>query len=114
METMRRTFKQDVFDYIAKPFEAETLRGALAQASVAFNLGATPQDRLRAELGRRIRLARTDKGWTLRELSDASGVSVSQLSSIERGAHLPSLESLLAVAQAMDAAPSGWIASAGF
>ena len=63
---------------------------------------------------RRGRRLRTERGWTLKDLSEASGVSVSQLSSIERGAHLPSLESMLAVARAMDLAPSDWLRSAGF
>lgn len=114
LDSMRQTFKQDVFDYLAKPFSLEELRRCLAQAAAAFNLGARPQDRLRQELGRRIRLARTERGWTLRDLSEASSVSVSQLSSIERGAHLPSVESLIAIAEALGHKPSGWLASAGF
>lgn len=114
LETMRNTFKQDVHDYLAKPFSLEELRTTLAQAAEAYGLGKRPQDRMRAELGRRIRLARTERGWTLRELSEASGISVSQLSSVERGAHLPSLESLLGIATALDAAPSGWLREAGF
>lgn len=114
LETMRQTFKQDVFDYIAKPFSIETLQHTLQQAALTFNLGLKPQDRLRHELGRQIRLARTERSWTLRDLSESSGVSVSQLSSIERGAHLPSLESLLAVATALECSPSDWLRSAGF
>ncbi len=114
LEGMRQTFKQDVFDYLAKPFSLEELRRVLAQASASLGLGKRPQDRLRAELGRQVRLARTERGWTLRDLSDASGVSVSQLSSIERGAHLPSVESLLEIAIAMDRKPSVWIEAAGF
>lgn len=114
LDTMRATFKQDVHDYLAKPFSTDELRATLAQAAETYGLGRRPQDRLRAELGKRIRLARTERGWTLRELSEASKISVSQLSSIERGAHLPSLESLLGIAHAMDAEPSGWLADAGF
>lgn len=114
LDSMRQTFKQDVFDYLAKPFSLEELRRCLAQAAAAFNLGARPQDRLRQELGRRVRLARTERGWTLRDLSEASAVSVSQLSSIERGAHLPSVESLIAIADALEQKPSSWLASAGF
>ncbi len=114
LDTMRATFKQDVHDYIAKPFSADELRATLAQAADSYGLGRRPQDRLRAELGKRIRVARTERGWTLRELSENSGISVSQLSSIERGAHLPSLESLLGIAHAMNAEPSHWLGDAGF
>jgi len=105
LDSMRQTFKQDVFDYLAKPFSLEELRRVLSQAASAFGLGRRPQDRLRTELGRAIRLARTDRGWTLKELSESSGVSVSQLSSVERGAHLPSLESLLTIAEALGHTP---------
>lgn len=114
MESMRATFKQDAFDYLSKPFSMEELRRVLAHAAFTLNLGQRPQDRLRFELGRQIRLARTQKPWTLKDLCDASGVSISQLSSIERGAHLPSLESLVAIAHALDQQPSSWLASAGF
>lgn len=114
LESMRATFKQQVFDYLPKPFGEEELARVLQQAAEELGLGQSPQQRLRAGLGRQIRLARTELGWTLKELSDRSGVSVSQLSSIERGAHLPSLESLLAIARAMDAMPSDWLIEAGF
>jgi CheY-like chemotaxis protein/DNA-binding XRE family transcriptional regulator len=114
MESMRSTFKRDVYDYLSKPFSLEELRAVLLQAATDLGLGRRPQDQLRAELGRHIRLTRTERGWTLKELSESSGVSVSQLSSIERGAHLPSLESLLAVSIALEAKASVWLADAGF
>jgi DNA-binding NtrC family response regulator len=114
LDSMRQTFKRDVFDYLAKPFSIEDLRRTLAQAAESLGLSHRPQDRLRSQLGRHIRVARTERGWTLKELSEASDVSVSQLSSIERGSHLPSLESLLDIASALDARPSQWLTSAGF
>lgn len=113
LDSMRQTFKQDVFDYLAKPFSIGELRRSLSQAASALGLGQRPQDILRLELGRQIRLARTDQGLTLKELSEIAGVSVSQLSSIERGAHLPSLESLVAIASALKRPPSEWLKSAG-
>ncbi|MEO0512654.1 MAG: response regulator [Planctomycetota bacterium] len=113
METMRETFKQQVFDYIAKPFHVEQLLGVLGQAADTLGLGQTPLERLRDRLGRGIRLARTREQWTLKDLSKKSGVSVSQLSSIERGTHLPSLESLVAIAGALDARASDWLAEVG-
>lgn len=114
LDSMRQTFKHQVFDYIAKPFSLEELNRTLAQAVEKLGLGRRPQDRLRAELGRQIRLARTEKGWTLKDLSEACGISVSQLSSIERGSHLPSLESLVAIAGALERSPSAWFEAAGF
>ena len=114
MDTMRDTFKRDAFDYLPKPFSEADLDRVLQQAAVEFGLGQRPQVRLRAELGRRIRVARTDRSWTLKDLSEASGVSVSQLSAVERGTHLPSLESLLLIAEALDTPPSVWLAAAGF
>jgi len=114
LDSMRQTFKQDVFDYIAKPFSIDELNRVLAQAASALGLGQRPQDRLRVELGRQIRMARTQRSWTLKDLSDACDLSVSQISSIERGAHLPSLESLLAIAAALEKSPSGWFEAAGF
>ncbi len=114
LDTMRETFRKDVFDYIPKPFSIEDLRKSLSLAVKELGLGQRPLDRLRATLGRQIRLARTERGWTLRNLSEISGVSVSQLSSIERGTHLPSVESLTSVAEALGVAPSSWFAAAGF
>ncbi len=114
LDSMRETFRKDVFDYIPKPFQVDDLRKSLAQAVNELGLGQRPLDRLRATLGRQIRLARTERGWTLRNLSEISGVSVSQLSSIERGTHLPSVESLTSVAEALGVAPSTWFAAAGF
>ncbi len=113
LDSMRQTFKQDAFDYLAKPFSIAELRKTLAQAVTTLGLGRRPEDRLRVELGHQIRLARTQRGWTLKDLSEASQVSVSQLSSIERGAHLASLESLVAIAVALEQRPSEWLAAAG-
>lgn len=113
MEGMRQTFKKDVFDYVSKPFSLSELRRCLGQAIERLGLGQRPQDRLRIEMGRQIRLARTEKGWTLKDLSEASGVSVSQLSSIERGAHLPSIESMVAISMAVGRKPSVWLEAAG-
>ncbi|MBS0186678.1 MAG: response regulator, partial [Planctomycetes bacterium] len=56
MDSMRETFKRDVFDYLAKPFSLVELRRVLSQATAALGLGQRPQDKLRAELGRQIRL----------------------------------------------------------
>jgi transcriptional regulator with XRE-family HTH domain len=42
----------------------------------------------------------------LKDLAAATKLSISQISSIERGANLPSIESLLAICRAFDKRPS--------
>lgn len=114
LEDMRRTFKMKVFDYLAKPFSLSQLRQTLKNAVESFGLGKSAQDRLRERLGHRIKVLRAERDWSLKELAGATRLSVSQISSIERGAHLPSIESLLAICRALDKRPSELFASIEF
>jgi DNA-binding NtrC family response regulator len=114
LEDMRTTFKLRVFDYLAKPFSLAQLRTALQNAVEQFSLGRTMQDRLRERLGHRIKLLRVERGWSLKDLASTARLSVSQISSIERGANLPSIESFLAICHAFDRKPSEMLASIDF
>jgi DNA-binding NtrC family response regulator len=114
LEDMRATFKLKVFDYLAKPFSLAQLRQTLANAVQQYGLGRSPQDRLRERLGHRIRILRAERDWSLKDLAASSELSVSQISSIERGANLPSIESLLAISRAFDLKPSQILASIDF
>ncbi len=53
------------------------------------------------DVGELIRLLRTRKGWTLRDLSERCNLSVSFLSQVERGLSSLSITSLAAVCQAL-------------
>ena len=114
LEDMRATFKLKVFDYLAKPFSLSQLRQTLAHAVTAHGLGRTPQDRLREHLGHRIKMLRVERRWSLKDLAASAHLSVSQISSIERGTHLPSIDSFLAICEAFDKKPSEILASIGF
>ena len=114
LEDMRATFKLKVFDYLPKPFTLAQIRQALAHAIETYSLGRALPDRLREKLGHRIRLLRAERDWSLKDLAQASRLSISQISSIERGANLPSIESLLAIARAFDKKPSEILASIDF
>jgi DNA-binding NtrC family response regulator len=114
LEDMRATFKLRVFDYLAKPFSLSQLRQTLQNAVDKFKLGRTPQDRLRERLGHRIKLLRVERDWSLKDLAAATKLSVSQISSIERGANLPSIESLLAICRAFQRKPSEILSSIDF
>jgi transcriptional regulator with XRE-family HTH domain len=53
-------------------------------------------------LGERVQTLRTDRGLTLRELADRSDVSVSMLSSVERGEKAPTVLVLDRIASGLD------------
>jgi DNA-binding NtrC family response regulator len=114
LEDMRVTFKLKVFDYLAKPFSLNQLRQTLRNAVETFGLGRTDQDRLRERLGHRIKLLRVERDWSLKDLAALTKLSVSQISSIERGANMPSMESLLAIARAFEKRPSEILSSIEF
>jgi FixJ family two-component response regulator len=114
LKDMRTTFKRQVFDYLAKPFSLVQLRQTLANAIQTHGLGKTPQKRLHENLGRQVKLLRVEKDWSLKDLASHSGISVSQLSSIERGTHMPSIDSLLQLCEALDTKPSELLASIDF
>jgi DNA-binding NtrC family response regulator len=114
LEDMRATFKLKVFDYLAKPFSLNQLRQTLRNAVETFGLGRTDQDRLRERLGHRIKLLRVERDWSLKDLAALTKLSVSQISSIERGANMPSMESLLAIARAFEKRPSEILSSIDF
>lgn len=114
LENMRTTFKLRIFDYLSKPFSLTQLRQVLHNAIEQFSLGRTPQDRLRERLGHKIKLLRVERNWSLKDLASATKLSVSQISSIERGANLPSIESLLAICRAFERRPSEILSSIDF
>jgi FixJ family two-component response regulator/DNA-binding Xre family transcriptional regulator len=114
LEDMRATFHMKVFDYIPKPFSLAQLRETLENAAQKFGFGRPAPDRLRERLGPRIKMLRVERDWPLKDLAAATRLSVSQISSIERGANLPSIESLLAISRAFDKRPSEILASIGF
>lgn len=114
LEDMRTTFKMKVFDYLPKPFSLAQLRQTLANAIETFGLGKTLQDRLRERLGHKIKMLRVERDWSLKDLAGPTKLSVSQISSIERGAHLPSIESFLAICRAFEKRPSEVLASIDF
>ena len=114
LEDMRATFKKKVFDYLVKPFSIDQLRRTLNHAVETFGLDRSPLDHLRHRLGHRIRMLRVDRDWSLKDLSSATKLSISQISHIECGAHLPSMESLLAISRAFKLRPSELLSSIGF
>jgi transcriptional regulator with XRE-family HTH domain len=59
-------------------------------------------------------MMRTEQDWSLKDLANQTKLSVSQISAIERGTNLPSIESLLAICRAFDRKPSEILAGIDF
>jgi DNA-binding NtrC family response regulator len=114
LEDMRATFKLKVFDYVAKPFTLAQMRQVLKNAVEAFGLGNTMQNRLRERLGHAIKMLRVERDWSLKDMAAHTKLSVSQISAIERGANLPSIESFLAICGSFSKKPSDVLNSIGF
>lgn len=74
---------------------------ASAESGIAERVGE-------AGIGHRLRLRRKVRGLSLQTVASRSGVSIGQLSQIERGISSPSLRSLRAVCDALDM-PVGWL-----
>ncbi len=64
------------------------------------NAAPVPADAINEDLGRRVKKLRGDRGWSLEELSSASGVSRSMLSEIERQRANPTLSVAYRIARA--------------
>lgn len=72
--------------------------------------GPDTADALLRSLGRNVRAARTRRGWTLRELSARSGVSLRFLVQLEGGDGNISVRRLASVANALDTTPAALLA----
>lgn len=114
LEDMRGMFKMKIFDYLIKPFSAFQLRQTLKNAIDAFNLDRSDPGRFRRLLGHRIRILRAEREWSLKDLADATQISISQISSIERGTHCPSVDSLLAICRVFHLRPSELLSAIDF
>ena len=69
-------------------------------------------DEMAFAIAGRIHIARTQRGWSINELAERSGVSKAMLSAIERGANSPTATLLVRIAAAFDLTLSALIARA--
>ena len=62
--------------------------------------GATAE--LLRSIGRKIRVKRAERGFTLQEVANQTGISVAMLSLVERGKSAPSVGTLVAISSVLD------------
>ena len=70
--------------------------------------GGTPRSRRRPLVGARVRRLRTERGLTLTQVAQQTGLNVGYLSQVETDKASPSLETLAAIADAF-AVPLTWL-----
>lgn len=60
----------------------------------------------KAWLGRNIRRGRMEKGWSQQTLAGEANLSLRYLAGVERGEENPSLETIIAIADALGTPPA--------
>lgn len=82
------------------------MAGTSGRAPAPAGRTGGPRDELLAAIGPRLRALRRQRGTTLAKLAEVTGTSASTLSRLESGQRRPTLELLLPVTDALDAALS--------
>lgn len=102
VDTAVQSMKNNVSDYIKKPFDVDEFTGTLEKILRERGLLIDPEDQLLETIGANIRAARKAHSLTLKQMSRRTGLSVSLLSQIERAESSASVSSLFKLARALE------------
>ena len=101
VETAAAAMREGSCDYIAKPFRQEQLLESVERVAREKGLIYTSETELNRLIGHRIRQERLSQDLTLRQLSQRTRLTTSQLSQVELGKNAASLWSLARISSAM-------------
>ncbi len=99
--TATETMRRGTCDYITKPFEKEQLTEAVDRAARSLGLIYTDEWDLNRLIGQRIRAERLSQNLTLRQLSDRTDLTTSQLSQVELGKNAASIWALARISNSL-------------
>lgn len=94
VQTAAETMRLGARDYITKPFREEQLLGSVERIAQELGLIYTNEQELNRLIGQRIRQERLKQSLTLRQLSERSELTTSQLSQVELGKNAASVWAL--------------------
>jgi DNA-binding NtrC family response regulator len=94
IQTAAETMRLGTRDYITKPFKDQELLAAVERISQDMGLIYTNEHELNRLIGQRIRQERLKQSLTLRQLSERSELTTSQLSQVELGKNAASVWAL--------------------
>lgn len=95
-------FKNQVFDYIQKPFKISDLRDRVRFALKAKMLLMEPEEQLNQKIGMKVRELRGRNKLTLKQLAERTNLSVSLISQVERAESAASVSTLNKIVSALN------------
>ncbi|MCP4247035.1 MAG: response regulator [bacterium] len=101
LESATETMRRGASDYLAKPFKQDELIAAVDRACQVLGLIYTCEAELNKLIGQRIRAERLRQNLTLRQLSDRTDLTTSQLSQVELGKNAASIWALARISNSL-------------
>ena len=101
LDSATETMRQGTCDYIPKPFKQEDLVKAVERACHRMGIIYTNEGDLNRLIGQRIRSHRLAQNLTLRQLSDRTDLTTSQLSQVELGKNAASIWALARISNSL-------------
>ena len=101
LDSATETMRRGTCDYISKPFKQEELVQAVERACRRMGIIYTDEHELNRLIGQRIRSHRLELNLTLRQLSDRTDLTTSQLSQVELGKNAASIWALARISNAL-------------
>jgi len=101
LESATETMRRGASDYLAKPFKQDELIAAVDRACQRLGLIYTSEGELNKLIGQRIRAERLRQNLTLRQLSDRTDLTTSQLSQVELGKNAASIWALARISNSL-------------
>ena len=101
VQSAAETMRLGARDYITKPFSAEQLLAAIERIAQELGLIYTNESELNRLIGQRIRTERLAQNLTLRQLSERTDLTTSQLSQVELGKNAASLWALARISNSL-------------
>ena len=101
LDSATETMRRGTCDYIAKPFKQEELVEAVDRACQRMGIIYRDEQELNRLIGQRIRSHRLGQNLTLRQLSDRTDLTTSQLSQVELGKNAASIWALARISNSL-------------
>jgi len=101
LDSATETMRHGSCDYIAKPFKQEELVESIDRACLKMGIIYTNEGELNRLIGQRIRSHRLAQNLTLRQLSDRTDLTTSQLSQVELGKNAASIWALARISNSL-------------